>query len=57
MNNSKYIIDIFIGYLTGWVRFKAPGPFGPKGNSKFETLLVKEFSLKTKNKIKYFQLL
>ena len=24
------IIDIFIGYLTGWVRFKVPGPFGPQ---------------------------
>ena len=49
-------MDIFIGYLTGWARFKDPGPFCRKGNSKFESLLVKLLSLKTK-KIKYFQLL
>ena len=34
-----------------------PAPSTPKGNNKFETLLVKVFSLKTKSKIKYFQLL
>ena len=28
-NHSKSIIDLFIGYLTGWLRFKAPGSFGP----------------------------
>ena len=48
---------MFIGYLTGWVRFKAPAPFDPKGNSKFETITVKMYSLKRKNKFKYFQLL
>ena len=31
-------------------------PLGPKGNNKFEILLVKVFSLKQKT-IKYFQLL
>ena len=29
-NHRKSIIDIFIGYLTAWVRFKAPDPFGPQ---------------------------
>ena len=48
---------MFIGYLTGRVRFKAPAPSVPTGNSKFETLFVKIFSLKAKTKIKYFQLL
>ena len=46
-----------MGYLSDRVRFKAPGSFAPKGNSKFETLIVKMFSLKNKNKIKCFQLL
>ena len=32
-----------------------PAPSAPKGNNKFETLLVKVFSLKTKKQ--YFQLL
>ena len=50
-------MDIFIGYLTGCVRYKPPVNSAPKGNSKFENLLVKVFSLKTKNKINYFQLL
>ena len=48
---------MFMGHLTRWVRFKVPGPFGPRDNSKFETLLAKVFSPETKNKIKYFQLL
>ena len=48
-------MDIFIGYLTGCVRYKPPVNSAPKGNSKFENLLVKVFSLKTKNKIKYLQ--
>ena len=41
-------MDIFIGYLTGCVRYKPPVNSAPKGNSKFENLLVKVFSLKTK---------
>ena len=34
-----------------------PEPSSPKDNSKFEILLVKILILKTKNKIKIFQLL
>ena len=30
INHWKSIIDISIWYLIGWVRFKAPGPFGPQ---------------------------
>ena len=40
-------MDIFIGYLIGWVRFTDPEPSLPKSNSKFEVLLVKIFGLKT----------
>ena len=39
---------MFIGYLTGWVRFTAYDSFGPQ--SKFEILLLKIFSLKQKTK-------
>ena len=49
IDHWKSIIDIFI-YLTGWIRFTAPSPFSPKGNSKFEVLLVKIFNLKQKTK-------
>ena len=34
-----------------------PAPSAPKGNRKFEILLVKIFSVKAENKIKYFQVL
>ena len=50
-------IYIFIGYIIGWVRFKAPSMFISKRSSKFETLLAKIFSLRTKTKIKYIELL
>ena len=45
---------IFIGYLTGWVRFTALVPTTPKGN---RNLTCRNIHYKTKNKIKYFQLL
>ena len=36
------MIDPFIWYLTGWVSFTAPSPFGPFGpHTKFEVLLAK----------------
>ena len=42
-------MDIFIGYLTGWVRFTALNPSAPKSNSKFE-VFIKILSLKQKTK-------
>ena len=54
------IICIFIWYVTYWVYqdSQLPAPSAPKGDSKFEILLVKILGLKQKkNKIKYFQML
>ena len=45
-------MDIFIGYIIGWV-YQDSRPLLPsthKGNSKFEILLAKIFSLKQKPK-------
>ena len=38
---------MFIWYLTGWARFKAPGLFSHQSYRKFVTFLVKILSLKT----------
>ena len=52
-------MDIFIGYINDWVNRDSwsPAVSTPKGNSKFEILLLKNIQSKTKNKVKYFQLL
>ena len=44
--------------ISHWLgKIQSPQPFrSKKGNSKFETLLAKLFSLETKNKIKHLQL-
>ena len=59
-NRLNIIIDIFIGYIIGWVYSRTPASSASKDNSKFETLLIKIISLKQKNlsatveKMKFF---
>ena len=45
MNHQKDIIDIFNGYIIGYIGYI---PFSSIGNTKSEILLVKIFSIKQK---------